>query len=196
MKKYEYECIKCGECCRAGLEISIRKEDILTWIQAKKEDFVSHIQIDPKSISSEGLGGYHIEEQNALLELLKKHGEEKYEEKKKELREFILDNHDFLGKGILPLPIYTFIEKLGRMPILVPRSFQVVLEGMKKSIAYILKYHLNRFCPFQEDNMCSIHDIKPYDCKRFPYDEQGNLKTDAHIIKLCKGISVLWQEEF
>ena len=82
MKKYEYKCIKCGQCCRAGLEISIRKEDVLTWIQAGKEEFASHIQIDPKSISSEGLGGYHIEEENALLELLKKYENEEYDEKK------------------------------------------------------------------------------------------------------------------
>ena len=83
MKKYEYKCNRCGQCCRAGLDISIRKEDILTWIQARKEDFTSHIQIDPKSISSEGLGVDHIEEENALLELFRKYGDEKYEEKKK-----------------------------------------------------------------------------------------------------------------
>ena len=195
MKKYQYKCIKCGECCRAGLEISIRKEDILTWIRAEKENFVSHIQIDPKSISSEGLGGYHIEEENALLELLKNCDEEKYEEKKKELEAFITNNHEYLGKGIVPLPIYTFIDNLGRMPILVPKTFQVILEGMKWGIAYILKYQLNRFCPFQKDNLCSIHDIKPHDCKRFPYDEKGNLKTDSHILKICKGINLIEEEE-
>jgi Fe-S-cluster containining protein len=194
MKKYEYKCIKCGDCCRAGLEISIRKEDVLTWIKAGKEDYVSYVQIDPKSISSEGLGGYHIEEENALLDLLKNYGEEKYEEKKKELEAFIIKNHYYLGKGIVPLPIYTFIENLGRMPVLVPRSFQIVLEGMKWGIAYILKYYLNRFCPFQKDNMCSIHDIKPHDCKKFPYDDKGNLKTDPHILKICKGINSLEEE--
>lgn len=195
MKTYEYKCIKCGECCRAGLEISIRKDDVLTWIQAEKKDFASHIQIDPKSISSEGLGGYHIEEENALLQLLKNYGEEEYEEKKKELEEFILTNHDYLGKGIVPLPIYAFIKDLGRMPILVPKSFQAVFEGMKRGIAYILMYQSNQWCPFQKDNLCSIQDIKPQDCKRFPYDKEGKLKTEDHILKLCKGISVLREEE-
>ena len=194
MKKYKYKCNKCGNCCRAGLEISIRKEDGLRWIQAEKHDYFQHVQIDPKSISSEGLGGYHIEEENALLELLKVYNENEYEEKQKELEAFILNNHIYQGKDNIPLPIYTFIPDLGRMPILIPRNLQVALEGMKWGIAYILKYEPNRFCPFQKDDLCSIHDIKPNDCKRFPYDKEGKLKTDSFFLKICNGISVLQGE--
>ena len=195
MKIYEYNCLKCGKCCRAGLEISIRKEDVLRWIQAGKHDYSQHVQIDPKSISSEGLAGYHIEEENALLDLLKDYGEKEYEEKKKELESFILKNHSYQGKDNIPLPIYTFIPNLGRMPILIPRSFQVVLDGMKWGITYILKYQSNRCCPFQNDNLCSIQDIKPKDCKRFPYDKEGKLKTESHLLKICKGISVFQEEQ-
>jgi len=190
MSKYEFNCIKCGKCCRAHLEISIRREDIVNWIQAGKNDYYQYIQIDPKSISAEGLGGYHIEEENALLELLKSYKNKQYEEKKKALESFILKNHTFHGKDNVPLPIYTFIPNLGRMPILIPRSLHVVLEGLKWSITYILKYQSDGCCPFQVDNLCSIHDLKPQDCKRFPYDKEGNLKTENFIIKLCKGYSL------
>jgi Fe-S-cluster containining protein len=195
MKKDEYNCIKCGKCCRAGLEISIRKDDVLRWIRAERHDYFQHVQIDPKSISSEGLGGYHIEEGNALLELLKAYSDKEYENKKKELEAFILKNHTYQGKDNIPLPIYTYIQVLGRMPILIPRSFQVMLEGMKWGIVYILKYQSNRSCPFQKDNLCSIHDIKPNDCKRFPYDNEGKLKTDSFFLKMCKGIRSLQEAE-
>ena len=195
MMKYEFKCLRCGDCCRAGLEISIRREDILNWLQAGKNDFNVHVQIDSKSISSEGLAGYHIEEQNALMELLKVNNKEDYEIKKKELQEFILKNHDYLGKGMLPLPIYSFIETLDRMPILVPRTLEVVLEGIKRGIAYILKYKSDRRCPFQQDNLCRIQEIKPKDCKRFPYKEDGSLKTDNYILKICKGIKSSQEKE-
>ena len=69
-KKNSYKCVKCGNCCRAGLEISIRKQDMKKWINAGKYDFVEKIQIDPKSISPDGLAGYHIEEKNASYHLV------------------------------------------------------------------------------------------------------------------------------
>jgi Fe-S-cluster containining protein len=194
MKKNEYNCIKCGKCCRTGLEILIRKEDVLRWIRAERHDYIQYVQIDPKSISSEGLGGYHIEEENALLKLLKVYSEKEYEKKKIELEAFILKNHIYQGKDNIPLPIYTFIPDLGRNPILIPRSFQIMLEGMNWGIVYVLKYKSNRCCPFQKDNLCSIHDIKPTDCKRFPYDKEGKLKTDSFFLKICKGIKSLQEE--
>ncbi len=188
MNEYEYRCTRCGKCCKAGLEISIREEEVSNWIQAGKHDFSQHVQIDPKSISPEGLAGYHFEEENALLKLLEVHDEKQYEEKKKELQTFILENHIYYGKDNIPLPIYTFMPELGRMPIIIPKSLQVILKGIKWGIAYILKYKSNRCCPFQDNDLCSIQDIKPNDCNRFPYEKDGTLKTDPFFLKMCKGL--------
>ena len=111
-KQISYKCVKCGNCCHAGLEISIREIDLKKWIDKGENDFIDKIQIDPKSISPDGLAGYHIEEKNALLALLKQFNDNEYQIKKKELKQFILENHDFLGNGIYPIPIR--IEKLSR----------------------------------------------------------------------------------
>lgn len=189
--KYTYTCIQCGYCCNAGLEIYIREEDVSNWIRAEKAEYFKHIQIDPKSISSEGLSGYHIEEKNALKDILNKYGEEKFEEKKKELADFILKNHEYVGKDVLPLPIYTFIEDLGRMPILIPHDIRIVLKGQKLGIVYILKYDLQKKCPFLKENLCSIHDIKPIDCRMFPYKDDGSLKQDKNLLKICNGYKII-----
>lgn len=188
-KQISYECVKCGNCCRAGLEISIYKIDVKRWVDAGKKRFIDKIQIDPKSISLDGLAGYHIEEKNALLTLLKQFNDDEYKIKKNELKQFILENHDFLGNGIFPIPIYTFIKHFGRMPILVPHNFDVVIEGINRNIDYIIKFEKDGSCPFLMDNLCSIHEIKPLDCKKFPYDEKGNIKIDSYFFKICKGLN-------
>ncbi|MBN1801623.1 MAG: YkgJ family cysteine cluster protein [Candidatus Lokiarchaeota archaeon] len=187
-KIYSYECKKCGKCCCVGLEISIRKEDVFLWREAHKVSFLQHIFIDPKSISVEGLGGFHIEEKNALVDLLKKYSGHYYEMKKKELKDFILSNHNFVGKSVIPLPVYTFIEELGRMPILIPKSFEILLEGIQWGLDYLLLYESSGKCPFLKNNLCDIHEIKPRDCKLFPYNEFGILKIDDYFLKICPGI--------
>ncbi|TFG14937.1 MAG: hypothetical protein EU535_02420 [Promethearchaeota archaeon] len=125
----KYECVKCGNCCRAGFEVNLEKEDIERWIKAGKLDFCHYIQVDPKCISSTGLGGFHIEEMNTLEMLQKKYQNKDYDKKLKQLKEFILMNHTYLGKGP-PLPIYTFLPNLGRTPILIPKNFDIIIEGL------------------------------------------------------------------
>ncbi len=36
-EKYEYKCVQCGNCCRAGFEVVIEQEDIERWIKAGKQ---------------------------------------------------------------------------------------------------------------------------------------------------------------
>lgn len=37
-------------------------------------------------------------------------------------------------------------------------------------------------CPFLgEDNRCSIYDVRPSDCERFPYTDEDVLINRAHI---------------
>ena len=69
--EYKFNCKQCGNCCRAGFEIVIQKEDVEKWIKGVYFDFYRFVQIDPKCISKTGLAGYHIEEVNTL-EILKK----------------------------------------------------------------------------------------------------------------------------
>jgi Fe-S-cluster containining protein len=184
--KYIYNCVKCGNCCRAGFDILIDKEDIENWIKLKKKFFLQHIQIDPKCISQTGLAGYHIEEVNTLKQIKEIYGEEHFDKKVKELTDFILENHNYLGKGI-PLPVYTILPELERMPILVPKTFQKVLEGLEWGLVYMIKLNLSGYCPFLKENLCTIHKIKPKVCKSFPYDNKGNLKVDNYSLKICKG---------
>ncbi|MFX1236647.1 MAG: YkgJ family cysteine cluster protein [Promethearchaeota archaeon] len=186
--KFSFKCVKCARCCEAGFEISIGKKDILEWQAFNKESFLKHIYIDPKSLSSEGLGGYHIEKKNALLLLRKKYEGVSYEEYKESLKDFILNNHVFIGNSIIPLPIYTFIEELGRMPLLIPKSFDVMLEGIQQDINYLLLYERSGKCPFIKNKLCTIHAIKPKDCKIFPHDERGNIRIDNYFLKICSGI--------
>ncbi|MFX1442763.1 MAG: YkgJ family cysteine cluster protein [Promethearchaeota archaeon] len=187
-KEINYECVQCGNCCRAGFEIVIEKEDIERWIKAKKNEFLQYIQIDPKCISPTGLGGYHIEEVNTLKKIEKKYKDNDVNEKLDELKDFILNNHTFLGNGP-PLPIYSFLPDLGRTPILIPKSFLTILNGLKWGLIYSLKFELGGYCPFLKENLCSIHPMKPNVCRSFPYNKNGELKIDDYFIKICKGIT-------
>lgn len=183
---YHYECKKCGNCCRAGFDIHLRKQDILKWIQAEKTELLQYIQIDPKCISTEGLGGFHIEMDGGEESLGEKF-QRFTETEKNDLINFILNNHDYVGEGELPLPIKTFIPGMGNRPILTPHSFEIILKGFKYNIIYILKLNLNT-CPLFEDNLCSIHEIKPIECSAFPYTVSGELKVDVFMLKICKGL--------
>jgi len=187
-KEFKYECVQCGNCCRAGFEVVIEKEDVERWIKLEQNEFFQFIQIDPKCISPNGLGGYHIEEVNTLKRIEEKYKDNEVNEKREELKEFILNNHIYIGKGS-PLPIYTFLPDLGRTPILIPKSFRVIWEGLEWGLVYTLKFELGGYCPFLKENLCSIHKIKPNVCRSFPYNNKGELKIDDYFIKICKGIT-------
>lgn len=186
--KYKYSCIQCGNCCRVGFEIVLEQEDIDRWIKNEKFNYYQYAQIDPKCISKTGLAGYHIEEVNTLEILKKKYNNKEYKKKLEGLKKFILNNHKFLGNGP-PLPIYTFIAELGRTPILVPTGLKILLIGLEWGLVYIIKFEASGYCPFLEDNLCSIHEIKPNVCRSFPYNEKGELKIDEYFLKICQGIT-------
>lgn len=187
-KKLKYECVQCGNCCRAGFEVVIEKEDIERWIKLERNEFFKFIQIDPKCISFTGLAGYHIEEVNTLKSIKEKYEENEINEKLEELKKFILNNHIYKGKGF-PLPIYTFLHDLGRTPILIPKNFRVILEGLEWGLVYTLKFELGGYCPFLKENFCSIHKIKPNVCRSFPYNKNRELKIDDYFLKICKGLT-------
>lgn len=186
-EKYSFHCHQCGNCCRQGFEIYLTQEDILLW--EGHPEFLICIQIDPKSISESGLAGYHIEDKNAVIELKKRFSEDEFEQKLDELIKFIQKNHDYHGEMLEPFPIYTVLPKMKRRPILVPKSFEAIREGLDKDIAYMLRHNSKGVCPFLKDNICSIHKIKPNECRKFPFDKHDNLRIDDYLMKFCKGIS-------
>ncbi|MHA1148933.1 MAG: galactokinase [Promethearchaeota archaeon] len=187
-KRIRHECIMCGNCCRANFEILIHAEDVKCFIQNKKIDYVQYFEIDPKCISEESLGGFHIEEANVLKRLKETYNNEQYIEKLEELKKFIDEKHIYLGESIYPLPIYTIIEKYGRNPILIPKSFIVMKDGWKTwGLVYRISFGTSRACHFLENNICNIHNIKPLECKAFPYDKEGYLRKDEFILKVCNG---------
>jgi len=188
--KYKYKCVQCGNCCKAEFEVVIEQEDIERWIKAGNSNIYQYVQIDPKCISNTGLAGYHIEEENTLEKLKAKYKDKGYNKKLDELKEFILKNHIYLGKGP-PLPIYTFIPDLGRTPILVPKNLNVLLDGLKWGLVYVVLYEVGGYCPFLKENLCSIHEIKPNVCRSFPYNEEGDLNIDEFFIKICRGFSLI-----
>ncbi|MHA1292865.1 MAG: GHMP family kinase ATP-binding protein [Promethearchaeota archaeon] len=185
---YIFECVQCASCCKAGYEIHINKSDVIKWEKAGKTEFLAHIQIDPKCISLEGLGGFHIEKKNALEKLKKTKKNIPYEKKIKELINFIERNHDYHGESSIPLPIYTILPGKERRPVLTPKNFQVIFEGKKRGLIYYIKLKLNGTCPFLKGNKCSIHEIKPKECLDYPFDKQGRLRIDKYVLKVCRGI--------
>ncbi|MFX0072094.1 MAG: YkgJ family cysteine cluster protein, partial [Candidatus Hermodarchaeota archaeon] len=126
-------------------------------------------------------------EKNTIQKIKDRFDNKKVDKKIEQLKRFILKNHIYLGKG-KPLPVYSFIKDLGRMPILVPKSLKVVLKGLERDLVYLLNFEPGSFCPFLKDNLCSIHEIKPNVCRNFPYDKNGELKIDEYFIKICKGL--------
>lgn len=188
IKRFRYECIRCGDCCRAGFEILIHADDAKRFIQHKKTDYVQYFEIDPKCISEQGLGGFHIEEANVLKRLKEGYNGEDYRIILEELKEFIDSKHIYLGESIYPLPIYTVFENYGRNPIIIPKSFVIMKDGWKKwGLVYRISFGTSRACHFLKDNVCSIHEIKPFECQVFPYDKEGNLRKDNHVLRICKG---------
>lgn len=185
---YKFNCIQCGNCCRAGFEVVLEKRDIETWIKARHSEFYQYVQIDPKCISDTGLAGYHIEEVNTLEILKKKYNGKEYKKKLAKLKKFILKNHIFLGNGP-PLPIYTFLSDLGRTPILVSKTLKILIKGIEWGLVYIIKFEISGYCPFLKDNLCSIHEIKPYICRSFPYNEKGELNLGEFFLQICQGLT-------
>ena len=205
-KRFKHICVQCGNCCRQGWDIPVLKEDLSNWIQVGKDSdkkFLRHIQLDPKSISYEGIRGgvvnvkNEVEKRKAIedfLEREKKFNTEDYNRKVIRIYNFVLDNHIYKGQG---KPIYynkkmgyrfTFPQVFGVCPIFIPNTFNTIIEGWKLGLNYILLYRANDHCSFLKENKCSIHEIKPTYCKIFPFDHNGELKVNDTKIRVCRGL--------
>ncbi|MFX0186443.1 MAG: YkgJ family cysteine cluster protein [Candidatus Hodarchaeota archaeon] len=184
----DHECNKCGECCRAGYDIYIVKEDVKKWMKANKINYLQYIQINPNCISPIGLSKFHNNQGKATEIIKNNNNEKKFDINKKRLIQFIQKNHSYQGKGSNSFLLYTILPNMKQNPILIPKNFNVVLEGFEWGLTYKIKLDPNGYCPFLKLNLCSIHDIKPMVCKKFPYDENGDLREDDYFFSICNGI--------
>ncbi len=198
-QKVNYQCQKCGTCCRQPWEIIILKEDVLKWEHAGKREFLKHIQINPISISPAGLGDRRFGV--PVIELPQMEPTEKFSETRLKLvMQFVLENHNFLGEGTLHLPVHgffafffptnTYFEGMGERPIFSPKSFKALLDGLDLGLQYILIFDPEGHCQFLDDNLCSIHDLKPTACRIFPLDADGSLRVEEKLLTLCPGFDL------
>ncbi len=190
----------------SGMDIPVLKEDLSNWIQVGKasdKEFLRHIQLDPKSISYEGIRGgvvivkNDVEIRKAIEDSLmreKKFNIEDYNRKVIRIYDFILDNHIYRDQG---RPIYynkkigyrsTFPRVFGVCPIFIPKIFNTIIEGWKLGFNYIVLYSTNDHCFFLIGNIGSIHEIKSTYCKIFPYDHNGELKVDDTKMRVGRGL--------
>ena len=170
---YQFECIQCGTCCRS-LDISLVKEDIMNWMQKGKGEFLPHVQIDPYSIAPARFFNLKTEDEQEIL------------------KTFVLENHEYIGEEsvasdeIIILPNVIFSGK-GTRPIFIPYDFEIMLEGLSLNINYLINPLLHGKCPFLENNLCSIHEMKPLACKTFPFNRSGEFASDDGPLLTCNG---------
>lgn len=127
-----------------------------------------------------------------------------------ELKDFIVNNHDYLGEpptvdrygnpideplvkdlNNFKLPHWFLGDRYSTRSILYPKSFKIIRNGWKLGLKYMLINELYGGCGFldQKNNLCTIHDIKPKECREYPYDKRI-LKEKEHnrFLETCKGL--------
>lgn len=166
----------------------INKEDIDKWIKKGKSEYIEHFFIDPDCISLKNSTEYQYADGHAIKAIRKKYGNINFEEKLNDLIAFIEKNHNYMGEDSIPFGFYTIMPNMRNDPILVPKKFSIMKEGLKRGINYIIHFDYQGECSFLELNLCSIYKYRPSACKRFPYMEDGHLRNDEYFLSICKGI--------
>lgn len=184
----KYQCVKCGECCRAGYKIFVKRDDLITWDKNGKTRILEHVKIDPKCISLKVSNEHQERDGKAINKIKKNNLNEEFNVKLRKLISFIQQNHFYHGKEYYQLDYYTFIPNMRYNPILIPKSFDIVFEGLKSGLNYIIKLDSNGSCPFLNLNLCSIQNYKPKACKRFPYNKDGRMREDNYFLSICMGV--------
>ena len=182
----DFKCALCGECCRAGYEVRVQRDDAVKWMNLDKLEILDNIIINPECISIDNKTEINSEEGITVKEI-KKLGSN-IEKRLKELIRFIQKSHLYYGKGCERSYTKTIIPDVGYDPVFTPKSFKSLLIGLDFGLKYIIRTNKSRACTFLKLNKCSIHKVKPLDCQRFPYNEDGYIRKDYPFLSICNGL--------
>jgi len=185
----DFQCLKCGECCRAGYEVYIQSTDVKRWMNLGKEEFLKRIIINPECISVEKYYPYKVNEIN--IRNNKQNNSREHNTKKNELIDFITKNHSYYGQSPLRYHINTILPDVKQDPILIPNDFKTLLKGINLGLNYIIENDEYGNCAFLDLNECRIHDLKPIACKRFPFTKDKCLRKEELFTINCKGIKTI-----
>ncbi len=184
----KHRCVKCGECCRAGYKVFIKRDDFRDWENNGKTKILEHIKIDPKCISLNEFNEHMKKDGKAIRKIKNIYMNQDYKKKLCELIVFIQENHFYQGKEYNPLDFTTIMPYMKFNPILIPKSFDIVFSSLKRGLNYIIKLDPNGRCPFLNLNLCTIQNNKPSACKRFPYTKNGCIRDDDYFFSICMGL--------
>ncbi|MFW9819938.1 MAG: YkgJ family cysteine cluster protein [Candidatus Thorarchaeota archaeon] len=182
----DFECLKCGECCKAGYDVHVIRKDIVKWKDLDKQELLDFIIIDPQCISQND--GTELNSEDGITIKRIRKSLRNSDKKIEELVEFIKKNHLYFGQNSLCQYIKTILPDLNYDPLLIPKSFDIILKGLDFGIEYILKADMTGKCSFLNLNLCSIYNYKPIACTRFPYIKDNCLRKDNIFTTICRGL--------
>jgi len=181
----------CGECCRAGYDVHINKIDAQKWKKMEKNELLEHFTIRLNCISIND--GTELNSEDGKTIKMIRANYSNSDQKIQELVEFIRENHLYCGKSCFRQYWKTVVPEFDYDPILVPKSYDVMIKGFDLGLEYIIKTDISGVCPFLNLNLCSIHDFKPMGCKKFPYEKDRCLRKDELFLSVCKGLKKIKQ---
>jgi Fe-S-cluster containining protein len=182
----DFECLKCGECCKAGYDVYIIKKDIKNWKALEKQEFLNFIIVNPHCISINNGTELNSEDGNTIKRIYKNYRNP--DKRIKELLGFIQKTHLYYGQNSLRRYIKTILPDLNYDPLLVPKSFNIMLKGIDFGLEYILKTDVTGQCSFLNLNLCSINNYKPYACAKYPYLKDNCIRKDNLFTTICRGL--------
>ena len=194
-----YNCMCCGDCCRHQYIVGIRLDDVLSWEENGREDIVAGIQIDMKSISPAVLIplAWYAAHRDMLHDAsdvaLPEHAFiAEHEQEFTWLIGFITQNHEHLQNPLCSQDIpHWFLPATCYKDIFRPHDLDVVEEGLRRGVQYIVIQDIKGACEFLDGNLCGIHETKPADCHEYPNWDQIEHDAAARekFLALCKGIN-------
>ncbi len=182
----DFECLRCGECCKAGYDVHVIKKDIEKWQDLEKRELLDYIFINPQCIAVDNGTELNSEDGNTIKRIYKnfRNSNKKIEE----LVEFIKKTHLNYGRNSLHQYVKTILSDLNYDPLLVPKSFDIILKGLEYGLEYILKTDITGKCSLLQLNLCSIYTYKPIACTKFPYIEENCLRKDNLFKTICRSL--------
>lgn len=150
--------------------------------------------IDPKCISSNMDIKTINNSENGNTTVKKEQEDQEFDIKNNKLIEFIQKNHSYYGQSPLRFHLDTILPYTKQDPILIPHNFNIMLEGIKLGLDYIVECDSYGNCSFLDLNECTIHEVKPIACKNFPFTKDKCLRNDDIYVSICRGIKISEEE--